>query len=104
MDVETFRAKVLVILSEAVDHPLSIGHAARRITELYAGIVASETREVPAEIRARLADVYDPEGVQIWLTSRNRFFDMRRPIDVLQTPEGEAEVRRIVGMLADGNF
>ena len=42
MDVETFRGKVLVIMSESIGHPLSIGHAARRITELYAGIAASE--------------------------------------------------------------
>lgn len=46
-----------------------------------------------------LAEVYLPEGVQIWLTSRNRNLDMQRPVDLLESdPERVlAEARRLVG-------
>jgi len=30
-----------------------------------------------------LDDVYDPEGVEIWLHARNRTLDNRRPLDLL---------------------
>jgi transcriptional regulator with XRE-family HTH domain len=36
-----------------------------------------------------LSDSYTPEGIDIWLHSRNRNLDMRRPIDLLV--EGELE-------------
>jgi hypothetical protein len=34
-------------------------------------------------IRRQLAEVYTPEGVEIWLNSRNQSLDGRRPIDIL---------------------
>lgn len=41
--VDEFRARVLVILSESIGHPLSIGHAARLITEAYARTLGVES-------------------------------------------------------------
>lgn len=50
-------------------------------------------------VTALLDEVYIPEGVQIWLTSRNRNLDMQRPIDLLESDAERvlAEVRRLVG-------
>jgi hypothetical protein len=48
---------------------------------------------------ALLDEVYLPEGVQIWLTSRNRNLDMQRPIDLIESDAERvlAEVHRLVG-------
>lgn len=35
------------------------------------------------EIRAVLADVYTPAGVETWLRSRNRMFGGARPLDLI---------------------
>jgi hypothetical protein len=53
LDVETFRAKVLVILVEAERHPLPTGHAVRRISELYSGALKS----LAADLSAVTADL-----------------------------------------------
>lgn len=37
----------------------------------------------------RLRDVYQPEGVEIWLHARNREFDGQRPLDLLIAGEYE---------------
>jgi Protein of unknown function (DUF2384) len=49
----------------------------------------------------RLRDVYRPEGIEIWLHSRNREFDGRRPLDLLAAGEYE-RVLAAVERLADG--
>ncbi len=49
----------------------------------------------------RLRDVYRPEGIEIWLHSRNREFDGRRPLDLLSVGEYE-RVLAAVERLADG--
>jgi hypothetical protein len=49
----------------------------------------------------RLRDVYRPEGVEIWLHSRNREFDGQRPLDLLAAGEYE-RVLAAVERLVDG--
>jgi len=49
----------------------------------------------------RLRDVYQPEGVEIWLHARNRDFAGQRPIDLLAAGEYE-RVLAAVERLADG--
>jgi hypothetical protein len=49
----------------------------------------------------RLRDVYEPEGVEIWLHARNREFDGQRPLDLLVAGEYE-RVLAAVERLADG--
>jgi DNA-binding transcriptional regulator YiaG len=58
------------------------GHNAPR------GQVAERLLDVHAIVDL-LSDAYTDEGIDIWLHSRNRNLDMRRPIDLLK--EGEAE-------------
>ncbi len=49
----------------------------------------------------RLRDVYQPEGVEIWLHARNREFDSQRPLDLLIAGEYE-RVLAAVERLSDG--
>lgn len=49
----------------------------------------------------RLRDVYQPEGVEIWLHARNREFDGQRPLDLLTAGEYE-RVLAAVERLFDG--
>lgn len=49
----------------------------------------------------RVRDVYQPEGVEIWLRARNRDFGGQRPIDLLAAGEYE-RVLAAVERLADG--
>ena len=49
---------------------------------------------------SKLREVYTDEGIQIWLKSRNRNLQSRRPIDLLaagEVDEVREEVRRILG-------
>lgn len=55
-------------------------------------------------VEVALAEVYTPEGVDIWLNSRNRMLDNERPVDLLRTPEGEERVLQLVESLAHGAF
>lgn len=48
-----------------------------------------------------LSDVYKPEGVDIWLHSRQRALDDRRPLDVLKAGEFQT-VLQLVQRLAGG--
>jgi transcriptional regulator with XRE-family HTH domain len=58
------------------------GHNAPR------GLVAERLLDVHAIVDL-LSDAYTEEGIDIWLHSRNRNLDMRRPIDLLK--EGEVD-------------
>lgn len=49
----------------------------------------------------RLRDVYQPEGVEIWLHGRNRDLGGQRPLDLLRAGEFEA-VLSAVERLVDG--
>lgn len=51
-------------------------------------------------IRAKLAEMYLPEGVEIWLHSRHSWLNGRRAIDLIdagQAGQVEAAVDRLVG-------
>lgn len=65
------------------------------------------TTAVPAEIRAQvealLAEVYLPEGVQIWLTSRHRWLGMERAADLIEDGRG-AEVLAAAERLVGGSW
>lgn len=52
---------------------------------------------------SRLSDVYQPEGVEIWLHGRNRDLGGQRPIELLQAGEFE-RVLSAVERLADGTM
>jgi hypothetical protein len=49
----------------------------------------------------RLANVYQPQGIEIWLHARNRALDGRRPIDMLEAGEFEPVIG-LVEQLAQG--
>lgn len=49
----------------------------------------------------RLADVYQPEGIEIWLHARNRGLDGRRPIEMLEVGKFE-KVVELVERLSEG--
>ncbi len=49
----------------------------------------------------RLREVYQPEGVEIWLHARNREFEGQRPLDLLSAGEYE-RVLAAVERLHDG--
>jgi len=49
----------------------------------------------------QLTDVYDDEGIEIWLHARQRAFDGRSPLDLLREGRFE-EVLRVVESLAGG--
>ncbi len=49
----------------------------------------------------QLSDVYDDEGIEIWLHARQRAFDGRTPLEFLRERRFE-EVLRIVERLAGG--
>lgn len=45
-----------------------------------------------------LSDVYKPEGVEIWLHSRQRALGDRRPLDVLKAGEFHTVLRLVQGL------
>lgn len=49
----------------------------------------------------QLSDVYETEGVEIWLHRPNRRLDHRRPVDALRDGDFE-QVLRLVDLLAGG--
>jgi uncharacterized protein (DUF2384 family) len=63
------------------------------------GTTATRLMDVQ-HIVSELREVYTDEGIQIWLRSRNRNLDGRRPIDLLAEDQVEVvvdEVQRVVG-------
>lgn len=60
---------------------------------------ASEARDRLVDIHyivRQLQDVYRPEGIEIWLHSRNPELDSRRPIDMLVEGEFEPVVNAVL--------
>lgn len=51
----------------------------------------------------RLADVYVPEGIEIWLRGRNRSLGGRRPIELLEANEFEPVIN-LVEQLTEGTL
>lgn len=63
------------------------------------GVRAQRLLDVQLIVRL-LSDTYTREGIRIWLHSRNRNLDLKRPIDLLERGEIDAvleEVNRISG-------
>jgi uncharacterized protein (DUF2384 family) len=56
-----------------------------------------------AEVVELLSEIYDDEGVEIWLQGRNKCLGNRRPIDLMD--EGDFQpVRMAVERLASGSM
>ncbi|MBB1052531.1 MULTISPECIES: antitoxin Xre/MbcA/ParS toxin-binding domain-containing protein [unclassified Dietzia] len=63
------------------------------------GVRAQRLLDVQLIVRL-LGETYTREGIKIWLNSRNRNLDLRRPIDLLEDGQIDAvlqEVTRIAG-------
>lgn len=63
-------------------------------------VTGEEMSDIRDEISAGLAEVYLPEGVKIWLASRNRNLGGRSAQELIDSGRGEevlAEVERLVG-------
>ena len=62
------------------------------------------TTESPtaAELFALAAGVYTPEGVHIWMNSRNQLLDGERPFDLIERGD-RARVAEVLHRITDGN-
>jgi uncharacterized protein (DUF2384 family) len=65
------------------------------------GIRAQRLLDVQMIVRL-LSDAYTPEGIRIWLNSRNRNLNLQRPIDLLTAHEGIDAVLEEADRLAGG--
>ena len=97
---DTRRALTLAEIGEIV------GAGERAIQKWAAGTARPEgaKRDRLLELQyviEELSDVYKPEGVDIWLHSRQRALDGRRPLDVLKDGEFQT-VLQLVQRLAGG--
>jgi len=61
------------------------------------------SEQVEQEVRELLADVYKPEGIEIWLNGRNRKLNAERPIDLINRGEGE-RVLTLARQLAETSY
>ena len=59
--------------------------------------------KIEAEARRIASEVYDDEGVELFMNARNRVLDGERPIDLIDRGEGQGVINYL-NMLADGNF
>lgn len=83
----------------------AVGAAERTVQTWYAGtskptgMRAQRLLDVQMIVRL-LSDTYTPEGIRIWLNSRNRNLDLQRPINLLEDGQIDAvlqEADRISG-------
>ena len=88
------------VLAEAVGASTRAVQTWAAGTSKPSGVRAVRLLDVQLTLR-KLGDLYTPEGIGIWLNSRNSAFEMRRPIELLQ--EGEIDrVREEVESLVGG--
>lgn len=83
----------------------AVGASVRSVQNWASGVNPPSGRKASKLLDVRsiidqLRDSYNDEGIQIWLHSRNRNLDMRRPVDLLT--EGRIddvldEARRVAG-------
>lgn len=52
-------------------------------------------------VREALAEVYTPDGIEVWLVGRNQLLGGARPIDLIHQGETE-KVLAVIAGLADG--
>jgi uncharacterized protein (DUF2384 family) len=57
-----------------------------------------------ASLKQRLLELYAPEEVDAWFVTPQRYFQDRRPVDVLTTDAGYLEVSRVIDAVLDGAF
>lgn len=58
---------------------------------------------IEARIRTKLAEVYEPEGVELWLTSPHSWLDGRCAVDLIAAGQGH-RVEDVVDRLVGGGF
>jgi hypothetical protein len=63
----------------------------------------TDAQDWTARVRAAASDVYTPEGVEIWMRSRNRLLDGRSPEQAIADGDGD-RVYELVRALVDGAF
>lgn len=65
------------------------------------GVRAQRLLDVQMILRL-LSDTYSPEGIRIWLNSRNRNLDLQRPIDLLTDHDGIDAVLQEANRISGG--
>jgi hypothetical protein len=48
-----------------------------------------------AEVRAKCAEVYTPEGVDIWMSARQRYFYGRTALEMIEAGEADVVMYRL---------
>jgi hypothetical protein len=48
-----------------------------------------------AEVRAKCAEVYTPEGVDIWMSARQHYFYGRTPLELIEAGETDVVLYRL---------
>ncbi len=57
-----------------------------------------------ATLKQRLLELYTASEVDAWFVTPQRYFQDRRPMDVLTTDAGYLEVARVIDTVLDGAF
>jgi len=52
-------------------------------------------------VREAAAEVYTPEGVEVWMTARNKMFEGRTPTEMIEAGQ-TGRVLDLIAALADG--
>lgn len=63
----------------------------------------SDTEAAMRAAREIAAEIYEDEGVDMWMNARIRQLDGERPVDLIARGEGQ-RVIELLNQLADGNF
>lgn len=59
--------------------------------------------DTETHIRRELSDLYLPEGIELWLHSRNQLLNMQRPLDLIEAGRG-AEVLTVIESIHTGGL
>lgn len=57
-----------------------------------------------ASLKQRLLELYTAPEVDAWFVTPQRYFQDRRPVDVITTDAGYLEVSRVIDAVLDGAF
>lgn len=57
-----------------------------------------------AFLKQRLLELYTTREVDAWFVTPQRYFQDRKPVDVLMSDTGYLEVSRVIDALLDGTF
>lgn len=64
---------------------------------------AGTTRDQEHQAREQLAELYTPEGVDIWLTTPHQWLDGQRAIDLIRNGDGD-RVLAVIDRLTGGAY